>query len=137
MDAFVGVTFGEPLQLENHSVIDAISLTSGQSIMFPLHLSEPAFNAHFELFGDNNGDADLYVRPAVSAGEVEGCYSSGGESNELCTFEQLPAGDYWVEIIAFESFDYVTLTVDWQTQTVEPFFPQAICQHSVISQMGK
>ena len=72
MDAFVGVTFGEPLQLENHSVIDAISLTSGQSIMFPLHLSEPAFNAHFELFGDNNGDADLYVRPAVSAGEVEG-----------------------------------------------------------------
>lgn len=127
-----------PIELTNHSVVDGISLHSGHWARLPLRIEQTAYDVVISLSGDN-GDADLFVYPAIpseqpSAQPVE-CQSTNGGSYEECYFEVLEPGDYWVEIAAYERFQDLTLTVDWSEQL--SFFPQAICEHSVVSQFGQ
>lgn len=123
-----------PIHLSNGSVIDDIAMVRGQSVELMLEITEPAADLRIELSG-GQGDADLFAFQLSSAeGQPWDCFSASPESNESCHLDNVEPGLYSIQIVAYTDFSGVELAVSYDDG--QPFFPQAICQHSIASQFG-
>ena len=64
--------------------------------------------------GGSNEDADLYVRFGREATKrVRDCRSNRSRNEETCVIKNPKAGKWYFGIYAFESYNGVTLNVEW------------------------
>lgn len=123
-----------PFELQNDVVIDGFRLLTGQTIITHFDVTEEGLSFDVQLSGEG-GDADLYVTPLFDTDWV--CFSETYESNEQCSLEDAPVGTYSVHLVGYEGVDNLTFSFNITEPVPEPPLPQAICQHSVVTQLGK
>jgi trypsin len=121
----------QPLVIGNNTVLNNIQLTPGQQIPLYFTLDEPVSN-FLSTFSAPNGDTDLYL-VNLDTGSVCGEFSY--DSYESCYVETLDPGHYVIMLVGYVFTDQGTFILSYQEDL--PFFPKAICQHSVVQQIGK
>lgn len=120
-----------PLVVGNNTVLNEIQLTPGQEIPLYLTLDE-SVSDFLATFSASNGDTDLLLIN-LDTGVVCGEYNF--DSYESCYVETLDPGRYLLLLIGYVFTNEGTFTLSYQEQA--PFFPKAICQHSIVQQVGK
>lgn len=127
-------TSHSPLLFAEDTTIADFGLLTGQTIITRFDITEEGQGFDVQLNGDN-GDTDLYVIPEFDTDWV--CFSESFSSAEQCSLEEAPVGTYSLYLVGYQGANGLTLTFDLLESVVEPPLPQAICQHSVITQLGK
>ncbi len=120
-------------------VVESITLRAYQYVDLYLNVAEVGSNFQARLTG-GAGDVGILVGPLLAVPEGEDAsfcfeYKSIDEPEVVCELKDLPVGEYFVRVFSFSDIKDVTLSVDYDSE--KPFFPQAICQHNVVGQMGK
>ncbi|WP_298770918.1 endonuclease [uncultured Shewanella sp.] len=99
-------------ELTNGSSISLNSTTSGNSLSYTLNTTAGS-NLRIAING-GTGDADLYVKQGSSPTTTSyDCapYLSG--NNESCSFSSISAGTYYITVLAYESFNGVSLSASY------------------------
>jgi trypsin len=121
----------QPLVIGNNTVLNNIQLTPGQEIPLYFTLEEPVSN-FLATFSASNGDTDLYLIN-LDTGSI--CNEFNYDSYETCYVETLDPGSYVIVLIGYVPTNEGTFILTYLEDA--PFFPKAICQHSIVQQIGK
>lgn len=121
----------QPLVIGNNTSLHDIQLTPGQEIPIYLTIDEPVRD-FLSTFSAPNGDTDLYLIN-LDTGSV--CSEFNYDSYESCYVETLDPGRYVIVLFGYLFTNEGTFTLSYLEDA--PFFPKAICQHSIVQQIGK
>lgn len=122
-------------KLENNTTTAPFSELKGENTQFSVVVPEDTTNLKISLAG-GTGDADLYVRYGAEATlKTYDCRSWNDGNDEVCVYEDVPAGEYFIRVEAFESFSGTSLSVSYDEKT--DVTAPAICEHTVVMQEGE
>ncbi len=109
-------TTSEPTELSNNQPV-AVSGVEKAYLRYFIDVPAGASQLTITTTG-NNGDADLYIkhngRPSESSYD---CASNGPDSNETCTFQNPPAGQWQILVHAWAAISNIQLTASYSTDT--------------------
>lgn len=134
------LNFGyDEIDLTQDFELNDIAIPKGVVIPLEFTLTEPGQSFNVSLSG-GTGDADLYVFNTSTETDAWSCFSTAFENDESCILEDAPVGTYSIYIVAYAAVEGLSFKFDITRETdeiEEPPLPPAICQHTIITQLGK
>jgi len=120
-----------PTPLERGVPVTGLAAATDEELRFLLEVPEDVFDLVITISG-GTGDADLYVRYGAPVFEsLWDCRPWDIGNDEICSFPEPEAGDWYVSLFAFESFEGVTLLADWSDEPPPPPPPPAPLENGV------
>jgi serine protease len=112
-----GATTSTSTELHNGVSLTDLSQTSGQASHYQISVPVNATDLEVTIHG-GSGDADLYVRSALSPTTSSyDCRSYQSGNNESCSFGSPAPGIYHIMLQAYTSYSGVNLTVSYSDNT--------------------
>lgn len=109
-----------PTPLFKDVPVEGLSGAAGEEIPFLLQVPEDVTQLEITISG-GSGDADLYVRYGGQVYEgLWDCRPWEIGNEEVCSFPLPEAGDWYIKVIGYESFEDVTLLATWNDEPPPP-----------------
>lgn len=117
-------------ELVNGVPVAGLAASEGDSIELTLEVTEPSSNLVFTLSG-GSGDADMYVRyGALPTLKTFDCRPFADGNDEVCVYDDVPVGTYYVMLHAFTSFSGASLSATYNEGVV--IEPPASCEQVIV-----